>query len=183
MVAATGIPTLATPYIHANSPFKEVFQHPEIFKAHRFSFACPHYYESLIKQHCSLSQLMAKPSASLQVYDYDIDSESPIMRRGTLVYNTSTRQLGILPAHGESMEPYPHVFPEGTTSEMLTQALYAQVAQHATQEASPDSPHSVCDSASSQQTSVPNPATLIPHNLLPLIFPKYSESRRAVLKD
>ena len=48
MVAATGIPTLATPYIHANSPFKEVFQHPEIFKAHRFSFACPHYYESLI---------------------------------------------------------------------------------------------------------------------------------------
>ena len=183
MVAATGIPTLATPYIHANSPFKEVFQHPEIFKAHRFSFACPHYYESLIKQHCSLSQLMAKPSASLQVYDYDIDSESPIMRRGTLVYNTSTRQLGILPAHGESMEPYPHVFPEGTTSEMLTQALYAQVAQHTTQETSPDSPHSVCDSASSQQTSVPNPATLIPHNLLPLIFPKYSESRRAVLKD
>lgn len=80
MVAATGIPTLATPYIHANSPFKEVFQHPEIYKAHRFSFACPHYYESLIKQHCSLSQLMAKPSASLQVYDYDIDSESPIMR-------------------------------------------------------------------------------------------------------
>ena len=175
MVAATGIPTLATPYIHANSPFKEVFQHPEIFKAHRFSFACPHYYESLIKQHCSLSQLMAKPSASLQVYDYDIDSESPIMRRGTLVYNTSTRQLGILPAHGESMEPYPHVFPEGTTSEMLTQALYAQVAQHATHETSPVSPHSACDSASSQQTSVSNPATLIPHNLLPLIFPKFKQ--------
>ena len=175
MVAATGIPTLATPYIHANSPFKEVFQHPEIYKAHRFSFACPHYYESLIKQHCSLSQLMAKPSASLQVYDYDIDSESPIMRRGTLVYNTSTRQLGILPAHGESIEPYPHVFPEGTTSEMLTQALYAQVAQHATHEVSPDSPHSVCNSTSSQQTSVPNPATLIPQNLLPLIFPKFKQ--------
>ena len=183
MVAATGIPTLATPYIHANSPFKEVFQHPEIYKAHRFSFACPHYYESLIKQHYSLSQLMAKPSASLQVYDYDIDSESPIMRRGTLVYNTSTRQLGILPAHGESMEPYPHVFPEGTTSEMLTQALYAQVAQHATHKVSPDSPHSACDSTSAPQSSAPNPATLIPHNLLPLIFPKYSESGKAVLKD
>lgn len=177
MVAATGIPTLATPYIHANSPFKEVFQHPEIFKAHRFSFSCPHYYESLIKQHYSLSQLMAKPSASLQVYDYDINSESPIMRRGTLVYNTSTRQLGILPAHGESMEPYPHVFPEGTTSEMLTQALYAQVAQHATQEEiAPDSPHSACDSTSAPQSSVPNPATLIPHNLLPLIFPKFKQS-------
>lgn len=183
MVAATGIPTLATPYIHANSPFKEVFQHPEIFKAHRFSFACPHYYESLIKQHCSLSQLMAKPSASLQVYDYDIDSESPIMRRGTLVYNTSTRQLGILPAHGESMEPYPHVFPEGTTSEMLTKAIYAQVAQHATHEVSPDSPQSACDSTTAPQSSVPNPATLIPPNLLPLIFPKYSESGRAVLND
>ena len=175
MVATTGIPTLATPYIHANSPFKEVFQHPEIFKAHRFSFSCPHYYESLIKQHYSLSQLMAKPSASLQVYDYDIDSESLIMRRGTLVYDTSTRQLGILPAHGESMEPYPHVFPEGTTSEMLTQALYAQVAQHATQEVSPDSPHSACDSTSAPQPSAPNPATLIPHNLLPLIFPKFKQ--------
>ncbi len=98
------------------------------------------------------------------------------MRQGTLVYDTSTRQLGILPAHGESMEPYPHVFPEGTTSEMLTQALYAQVALHATQETSPDSPQSACDSTSAPQSSVPNPATLIPHNLLPLIFPKFKQS-------
>lgn len=168
MVAATGIPSLVTPYIHSNSPFKnEVINHPEAYHAHRFSFACPHYYESLIKQHCSLSQLMSKPCASLQVYDYNIDSESPIMRQGTLVYDTATRQLGILPAHGESMEPYPHVFPEGTTSEMLTQALYAQV---------PQSPHGACYSAPAQQSAESNPATLIPHNLLPLIFPKFKQN-------
>ena len=115
--------SIAYPFFQRDTPFHDILVNPNIFNRNRFSFSNPDYFTNLVKERPTTHQLTFCPSASLKVYNYS--DSGPLIRCGSLVYNSRLHQLGILSYTNGILRPFPHTFPESTTAAQLTEAIEA----------------------------------------------------------
>ena len=115
--------SIAYPFFQRDTPFHDLLVNPNIINRNRFSFSNPDYFTNLVKYLPITHQLTFSPSASLKVYNYS--DSGPLIRCGSLVYNSRLHQLGILSYTNGILRPFPHTFPESTTAAQLTEAIEA----------------------------------------------------------
>ena len=123
LIQTAGMCSIAYPFFQRDTPFHDILVNPDIINRNRFSFSNPDYFTNLVKERPTTHQLTFCPSASLKVYNYS--DSGPLIRCGSLVYNSRLRQLGILSYTNGILRPFPHTFPESTTAAQLTEAIEA----------------------------------------------------------
>ena len=123
LIQTSGMCSIAYPFFQRDTPFHDILVNPNIINRNRFSFSNPDYFTNLVKERPTTHQLTFCPSASLKVYNYS--DSGPLIRCGSLVYNSRLHQLGILSYTNGILRPFPHTFPESTTAAQLTEAIEA----------------------------------------------------------
>ena len=172
LIQTSGMCSIAYPFFQRDTPFHDLLVNPDIINRNRFSFSNPDYFTNLVKERPTTHQLTFCPSASLKVYNYS--DSGPLIRCGSLVYNSRLHQLGILSYTNGILRPFPHTFPESTTAAQLTEAIEAlyTLTELKTKLQTPKKPNAHESIKSKIATLEKTVTAILPPHLHPQILPQ-----------